>query len=103
MARRREAVTMRRIGLALGDGSYGGYLASILLGREHPFKTLVIHGRLDDRVPLNHGLELCNILQKRGVRSRFVYYPDENHWILKRNNSLHWYATKREWLKEYLD
>jgi dipeptidyl aminopeptidase/acylaminoacyl peptidase len=65
--------------------------------------TLVIHGQLDYRVPLNHGLELFNILQKRGVRSRFVYYPDENHWILKANKSLHWYETKREWLKEYLD
>jgi hypothetical protein len=37
----------------------------------------VIHGQLDYRVPLNHGIELFNILQNRGVRSRFVYYPDE--------------------------
>jgi len=36
------------------------------------------------------------------VKSRLVYYPDENHWILKPNNSLHWYATCREWLAEFL-
>ena len=139
--------------MGAGGGSYGGYLASILLGREHPFQTLVahaavfnwitqyaadygaskrrhgeywtqpghyevssphmgaanfetptlvIHGQLDYRVPLNHGIELFNILQNRGVRSRFVYYPDENHWILKPNNSLHWYQVKREWLAEFL-
>jgi dipeptidyl aminopeptidase/acylaminoacyl peptidase len=51
---------------------------------------------------LNHGVELFNILQNRGVRSRFVYYPDENHWILKPNNSLHWYRTKQQWLDEFL-
>jgi dipeptidyl aminopeptidase/acylaminoacyl peptidase len=64
--------------------------------------TLVIHGQLDYHMPLNHGLELFNILQNRGVRSRFVYYPDENHWILKPNNSLHWYRTKQQWLEEFL-
>jgi dipeptidyl aminopeptidase/acylaminoacyl peptidase len=64
--------------------------------------TLVIHGQLDYRVPLNHGIELFNILQNRGVRSRLVYYPDENHWILKPNNSLHWYQTKKDWLAEFL-
>jgi dipeptidyl aminopeptidase/acylaminoacyl peptidase len=139
--------------MGAGGGSYGGYLASILLGREHPFQTLVahaavfnwltqyaadygaskrrhcefwvnsshyelssphvgaanfntptlvIHGQLDYRVPLNHGIELFNILQNRGVRSRLVYYPDENHWILKPNNSLHWYQTKKGWLAEFL-
>jgi dipeptidyl aminopeptidase/acylaminoacyl peptidase len=63
--------------------------------------TLVIHGQLDARVPVNHGVELFNTLQKRGVASRFVYFPDENHWILKPQNSLYWYATVKEWIETY--
>lgn len=139
--------------MAAGGGSYGGYLTTLILGREHPFKTLiahaavynlytqyaadygaskrrhgefweqpelfratsphyqagnfntptlVIHGELDYRVPVNHGIELFNTLQNRGVRSRFVYYPDENHWILKHNNSLRWYSEVDDWLKTEL-
>ena len=63
--------------------------------------TLVIHGQQDLRVPVNHGVELFNTLQKRGVPSKFVYYPDENHWILKPQNSLHWYSTVRGWVEQY--
>ena len=63
--------------------------------------TLVIHGQLDMRVPVNHGIELFNILQSRGVPSRLVYFPDENHWVLKPQNSLFWYRTVREWLEKY--
>ncbi len=131
----------------------GGGLAAVVLGKEHPFKTLVahaarydmyaqyggdhgaqpwrhgefwedserfarnsphlsaadfktptlvIHGQLDQRVPVNQGMELFNTLQKRGVPSRFVYFPDEGHWILKPQNSLFWYRTKREWLEQYV-
>ena len=50
--------------------------------------TLVIHGQHDLRVPLSHGIELFNTLQKRGVPSKLVYFPDENHWVLKPQNSL---------------
>ncbi|MET0552722.1 MAG: S9 family peptidase [Vicinamibacteria bacterium] len=64
--------------------------------------TLVIHGGRDYRVPDNNGIELYNILQNRGVRSRFVHYPDENHWILKPQNSVHWYGQTRDWLKEFI-
>jgi dipeptidyl aminopeptidase/acylaminoacyl peptidase len=139
--------------MAAGGGSYGGYLSTLILGREHPFKTLVahaavynlytqyasdyggskrrhgefweqpdqfraisphyaaanfdtptlvIHGELDYRVPVNHGIELFNTLQNRGVRSRFVYFPDENHWVLKQNNSIRWYQEVRKWLDEFV-
>jgi dipeptidyl aminopeptidase/acylaminoacyl peptidase len=141
--------------MAAGGGSYGGYLATLLLGRPHPFKTLVahaavynlytqygsdggaerkrfgefweprqdallrrmsphlgaanfttptlvIHGALDYRVPDNHGLEVFNALQNRGVRSRLIHYPNENHWILKPQNSLYWYQAKQEWLREFI-
>jgi dipeptidyl aminopeptidase/acylaminoacyl peptidase len=63
--------------------------------------TLVIHGQNDLRVPVNHGIELFNTLQTRGVPSRLVYYPDENHWILKPQNSLFWYQTVRDWVAQY--
>lgn len=138
--------------MVAGGGSYGGFLASTLLGRAHPFKaliahaavynsftqigadygaerdrffefwekpeefarysphtnagnfvtpTLVIHGQLDMRVPVNHGFELFNTLQKRGVPSKFIYYPDENHWVLKPQNSLHWYQSVKNWVELY--
>lgn len=138
--------------MAAGGGSYGGFLAATLLGREHPFKTLiahaavynentqygadyggwkrrffeawerpeefarysphsaasnfetptlVLHGQLDQRVPFNNGMELFQTLQNRGVPSRLVYFPDENHWILKRQNSLFWYREVKDWLARY--
>ncbi|MDJ0747832.1 MAG: S9 family peptidase [Woeseiaceae bacterium] len=137
---------------AAGGGSYGGYLSSILLGREHPFNTLVIHaavydffsqnsadfavheerfgpyweneemvravsphfaadrfrtpslilhGQNDLRVPVGQAFELFRALQLQGVESRLVYYPDENHWILTRDNSLHWYDTVRDWIGKF--
>ena len=138
--------------MVAGGGSYGGYLATLLLGRPHPFKalvahaavfdryaqsgsdfaaqkarygeywerpeefqqqsphmyaanfktpTLIIHNQLDLRVPVNNGFELFNVLQNKGVPSKLVYFPDENHWVLKPQNSLFWYATVRDWLERY--
>lgn len=138
--------------MVAAGGSYGGFLATTLLGRAHPFKalvahaavynlytqqgadygadterffnfwdkpeefarnsphsyagnfktpTLVIHNQNDLRVPLNHGIELFNTLQKRGVPSKLVYFPDENHWVLKPQNSLFWYQTVRDWVATY--
>jgi dipeptidyl aminopeptidase/acylaminoacyl peptidase len=134
--------------MVAGGGSYGGYLSSILLGKEHPFRALVIHapvynmysmlagdfgvhterfgdywtneiyrqisphyfaehfrtpaliihGQLDYRVPVGQAFELFRTLQHRGIDSRLIYYPDENHWILKPNNSLYWYDQVRQWI-----
>ena len=135
-----------------GGGSYGGYLSSILLGREHPFNalmihaavydlyaqtsadfavfdqrfgpywenpeiyeevsphlyaskfktpSLIIHGQRDLRVPVGQAFELFRALQTQGIESRLVYYPDENHWILTRANSLHWYDEVRQWVEHY--
>ena len=140
--------------MAAAGASYGGYLGAVVLGREHPFKTIVLHagvydqatqygsdvggpkrqrvpefwedealarnvspiwraasfrtptlvtaGGLDLRVPEANAFALFNALQSRGVKSRLVYYPNENHWVLKPQNSLHWYATVRDWLGEYV-
>lgn len=138
--------------MVAGGGSYGGYLSSILLGREHPFNALVIHaavynlssqnsadfavhearfgpywespemydsisphrfaadfetpslilhGQNDLRVPVGQAFELYRALQVQDVDSRLVYYPDENHWILKRDNSLHWYGEVKDWIGKY--
>ncbi|MEJ2534624.1 MAG: S9 family peptidase [Gammaproteobacteria bacterium] len=140
--------------MVAGGGSYGGYLSTILLGRPHPFKTLVIHaavydlyaqmsadfavhgqrfgeywadpsiyrefsphyyadrfetpsliihGQNDLRVPVGQAFELFRTLQTRGVESRLVYYPDENHWVLKRGNSIHWYGEVRDWIARFAE
>jgi dipeptidyl aminopeptidase/acylaminoacyl peptidase len=63
---------------------------------------LVIHGARDYRVPYSQGLATFTALQRRGIESRFVYFPDENHWILKPANSLQWHEEVLGWLKKYL-
>ena len=64
--------------------------------------TLVIHGEQDYRVVVTQGLELYGILKAKGVEARLVYYPDEGHWILKPQNSLHWYGEFLGWLERHL-
>jgi dipeptidyl aminopeptidase/acylaminoacyl peptidase len=68
------------------------------------FKTpmLVIHGELDYRVPVGEGLQLFTALQRRGVPSKLLYFPDEGHWILKPQNSQLWYTTVLNWFDAYL-
>jgi dipeptidyl aminopeptidase/acylaminoacyl peptidase len=136
--------------MVAGGGSYGGYLTTVILGREHPFKalvahaavynlytqyaadfaiekprfggywegdndavlrrnsphlgaanfntpTLVVHGQTDLRVPVNHGMELYQTLVVKGVPSRYVYFPNENHWVLKPQNSVAWYQQVQRW------
>jgi dipeptidyl aminopeptidase/acylaminoacyl peptidase len=62
--------------------------------------TLVIHGELDYRVPVTQGLEYYNTLRQKGVTTRLVYFPDENHWILKPANSLLWHREVFGWLEK---
>ncbi|MCP1726299.1 dipeptidyl aminopeptidase/acylaminoacyl peptidase [Natronospira proteinivora] len=139
--------------MVAGGGSYGGYLSSVLLAKDHPFNTLVIHaavynmysqmsadfavhsdrfgdfwehdiyeeisphylagdfdtpaliihGQKDYRVPVGQGFEIFRTLRHQGVDARMVYYPDENHWILKPNNSIRWYEEVRDWIEEYAE
>jgi dipeptidyl aminopeptidase/acylaminoacyl peptidase len=63
---------------------------------------LVIHGLLDYRVPYTQGIATFTALQRRGIESRLVIFPDENHWILKPANNLQWHAEVLGWLKEHL-
>ena len=63
--------------------------------------TLVIHGALDYRVPDGQGLAYYNTLKARGVDARLLWFPDENHWILKPRNSRQWYAEFFDWLQAH--
>ena len=140
--------------MVAGGGSYGGYLSSILLGKEHPFNALlihapvynmysqmaadfavhgtrfgqfwenpeiyqeisphyyaenfdtpalIIHGQNDLRVPVGQAFELFRTLQTKGIESRLIYYPDENHWVLKPNNSLYWYSEVEKWMAQFAE
>jgi dipeptidyl aminopeptidase/acylaminoacyl peptidase len=64
--------------------------------------TLVIAGERDYRVPYTQSLEFFNTLQRQGVPSKLVVFPDEGHWILKPQNSRFWYKTFLDWLATYL-
>jgi dipeptidyl aminopeptidase/acylaminoacyl peptidase len=63
---------------------------------------LVLHGERDFRVPVTQGLALYGVLTTKGVPARLVYYPDENHWVLKGQNSKHWYGEVLGWLARWL-
>ena len=65
--------------------------------------ALVIHGGRDLRVPLGQGLAAFTAAQRKGVASRFLYYPDENHWVLKPQNSVAWYANVEAWMRRWLE
>jgi dipeptidyl aminopeptidase/acylaminoacyl peptidase len=68
------------------------------------FKTpmLVIHNDLDFRVPVSEGIQLFTTLQRLGVPSRFINFPDEGHWVLKPQNSRFWHREVFGWLEKYV-
>lgn len=68
------------------------------------FKTpmLIIHGEKDYRVPYVNGTALYGIYQSMGLPARLVIYPDENHWILSPQNSLHWNWEFQSWLARWI-
>jgi len=63
---------------------------------------LVVHGERDYRVPHNQALAVYNIYKAKGVDARLVFFPDENHWVLKPRNSLVWNREVHDWLARYL-
>jgi dipeptidyl aminopeptidase/acylaminoacyl peptidase len=63
---------------------------------------LVIQGGKDYRVPVGQGQEAFQALQQRGIQSRFLYFPEENHWILQPQNGILWQREFFNWLKETL-
>lgn len=63
--------------------------------------TLVVHGALDYRVPDAQGFAYYNTLKARGVPARMLWFPDENHWILKPRNSRQWHQAFFDWLRQH--
>jgi dipeptidyl aminopeptidase/acylaminoacyl peptidase len=78
--------------------------------RQSPFEhlgkirtpMLVIHGEQDFRVPVSEALRLWTDLRRHGVEGKLLYFPDENHWILKPQNARLWYATVLAFLDEHV-
>jgi dipeptidyl aminopeptidase/acylaminoacyl peptidase len=64
--------------------------------------TLVVAGEKDYRVPYTQSLEFFNTLQRQGVPSELLIFPDEGHWVLKPQNSQLWYKTFLGWLATYV-
>jgi dipeptidyl aminopeptidase/acylaminoacyl peptidase len=62
---------------------------------------LVVHGDLDYRIPVTQGIAAFTAAQRRGIPSKFLHFPDENHWVLKPQNSVLWHDTVNEWLKQW--
>jgi len=63
---------------------------------------LIMHGEQDYRVPVTQGLEIYGVYKGKGLDARLVYFPNENHWILKPNNSIFWFNEFTSWLKRYV-
>jgi dipeptidyl aminopeptidase/acylaminoacyl peptidase len=69
---------------------------------KHKTPTLITAGELDDRVPYTQDLQFFTALQRQGVPSKLLLFPDEGHWILKPQNSQLWYKTVLDWFAQYL-
>jgi dipeptidyl aminopeptidase/acylaminoacyl peptidase len=64
--------------------------------------TLVVHGQLDYRLDVSQGFDLFTTLQRQGVRSKMLYFPDEGHWVLQPQNSRLWYKTVNDWVDQWV-
>jgi dipeptidyl aminopeptidase/acylaminoacyl peptidase len=75
-----------------------------LVGRwaEHRTPMLVIHGALDFRIPDTQGIATFTALQRLGIPSQLLWFPDENHWVLSPANSVQWHETVIGWLDRWL-
>ena len=63
---------------------------------------LIIHGSMDFRIPITEGVSAFAALRMRNVTSRFLHFPDENHWVLQPENSIKWYEEVLDWMDRFL-
>ena len=63
---------------------------------------LIIHSEKDFRICISDGLSAFNVLQTKGINSQFLTFPDENHWVLKPENSLAWHKVVLNWINKYV-
>ena len=84
--------------------SYRKWAPATYAGELGKYKTptLVVCGERDFRVPYTQSLEFYDALQRQGVPSKLVIFPDEGHWVLKPQNSQFWYKTFLDWVGEYV-
>jgi dipeptidyl aminopeptidase/acylaminoacyl peptidase len=73
-----------------------------LFATEFKTPTLVVHGQLDYRLDISEGFQLFTTLQRLGVPSKMLYFPDEGHWVLKPQNSELWYKTVNGWVGQWV-
>ncbi|EFQ34722.1 prolyl oligopeptidase [Colletotrichum graminicola] len=73
----------------------------LLRNWRHAPPTLVIHSEKDYRCPITEGIAAYNTLQSQGVKSRFLIFSDECHWVLNPENSIVWHKTVFDWMKRY--
>jgi len=64
--------------------------------------TLVVHSQLDYRLDVSEGFQLFTTLQRQGVPSKMLYFPDEGHWVLKPQNSQLWWKTVQDWVDQWV-
>jgi dipeptidyl aminopeptidase/acylaminoacyl peptidase len=64
---------------------------------------LVVHSQQDMRIPVEQGIAAFTALQRRGIESKYLYFPDESHFVQKPQNSVLWHDTVNAWLKEHLE
>jgi dipeptidyl aminopeptidase/acylaminoacyl peptidase len=69
---------------------------------EHRTPMLVVHGALDFRIPDTQGIATFTALQRLGIPSQLLWFPDENHWVLSPANSIQWHETVLGWLDRWL-
>ena len=74
----------------------------ILHVKDWKVPMLVVHSQLDYRIPVEQGIAAFTALQRKGIESKYLYFPDENHWVLKPQNSLLWHDTVNGWLKAHI-
>ena len=63
---------------------------------------MIVQGQLDFRIPAEQGVAAFTALQRKGIESQLLYFPDENHWVLKPQNSVLWHDTVNAWLKKHI-
>ncbi|GAA5005695.1 S9 family peptidase [Pseudoluteimonas lycopersici] len=74
----------------------------ILHVKDWKVPMLIVHSQQDFRIPVEQGIAAFTALQRKGIESKYLYFPDENHWVLKPQNSLLWHDTVNAWLKAHI-
>lgn len=62
---------------------------------------MIVHSGNDFRIPITQGMGAFTAMQRRGIPSQFLTFPDENHWVLKPHNSVQWHDAVNAWLKQW--